>query len=82
MTFAFSGTTPGFVSLQNVLNASGKVQVTGATIANHNSYPLTLNASVDSKTASASFPVQIMDPCSYAVFETSPAPIVNMVINV
>jgi hypothetical protein len=48
VTFAFSGTPPGFVSLQNMLNASGDIQVTGATIANHDSYQLILSASVDS----------------------------------
>ena len=48
VTFTFSGTPPGFVSLQNVLNASGYIHVTGATINNHDFYPLTLDASVDS----------------------------------
>ena len=47
VTFALSGTPPSFVSLQNQLNASGGVQVTNATIADHGSYPLTLTAAVD-----------------------------------
>lgn len=47
VTFAFSGTPPAFLSLQNQLNTSGDVQVTNATIADHGSYPLTLTAAVD-----------------------------------
>jgi len=42
VAFAISGSTPTFVSLQNSLNVSVQVQVTGATIMDHVSYPLTL----------------------------------------
>lgn len=56
--------------------------MSGATKTDHGSYPLTLTASVDAKNVSASFTVQIKDPCSYAVFETTPAPIVNMTVDI
>ena len=52
-TFAISETLPNFLSLQNESDFSGKVLVTGATIGDHDSYPLTLTASVDSKNATA-----------------------------
>lgn len=56
--------------------------MSGATKTDHGSYPLTLTASVDAKNVSASFTVQIKDPCSFAVFETTPAPIVNMTVDI
>ena len=82
MTFAFSATPPSFVTLQDVNNSSGKVQVSGATKTDHDSYPLTLTATVDAVSVSALFTVQIKDPCSYAVFETDPTPIVNMTVDI
>ena len=57
MNFVLSGTIPSFVSLQDVLNASGKVQVSGATNADHGSYPMTLTASVDFQTVTMPFSV-------------------------
>lgn len=54
--------------------------MSGATIADHGSYTQTLTATVDGVSVSKSFTVQIKDPCSYAVFETDPAPIANMVV--
>ena len=81
LTFVLSGNIPGFVSLQNLVSPSGKVQVSGATNADHGSYPMTLTASDDNRTVSFSFEVQIKNPCSYAVFETTPAPITNMTVD-
>ena len=65
-----------------MLDASGDVQVSGAANGDHGSYPLTLTASVDSISSSASFTLEIINPCSQAVFEALPAPIVDMVIDV
>jgi hypothetical protein len=78
VTFALSGTIPTFVSLQNPQNASGDIQVDGALRTNHGSSTMTLTASVDGQTTNASFTVQIIDPCSAAVFETAPSPITDM----
>jgi hypothetical protein len=49
---------------------------------NHGSYTQTLTATVNGVSVSKSFTVQIKDPCSYAVFETDPAPIANMVVDI
>jgi len=81
LTFVLSGTVPGFVSLQNVVSPSGKVQVSGVTNAEHGSYPMTLTALDNNRTVSALLTVQIKNPCSYAVFETTPAPITNMTVD-
>ena len=56
------------MSLKNLLDASGEIEATGAVIGDHGSYRLTLLASVDSKNISTSFDVQIVNPCSQAVF--------------
>ena len=42
---------------------------------------MTLTASDDYQNVSASFTVQIKNPCSYAVFETDPAPIEKMEVD-
>ena len=42
---------------------------------------MTLTASDDYRTVSFPFNVQIKNPCSYAVFETIPAPITNMTVD-
>ena len=41
-----------------------------------------MTATVDGKTATANFSVIIKDPCSTAAFQTTPAPLINMNVNV
>jgi hypothetical protein len=68
------------VSLCGVSFFAGNVQVNGAVIADHGTYSYTLTAAIaaDSKSIASNFNVIIKDPCSTAVFQTSPAPILNM----
>jgi len=70
VNFGILETLPSFLSLQNMANASGDVEVTGATNGDHGSYQLTLTASVDLLNLSEQFTVEIINPCSEAVFET------------
>jgi hypothetical protein len=39
---------------------------------------LTLSATVDNENLTANFDVEIKDPCSTAIFKTSPSPLVSM----
>jgi hypothetical protein len=72
--------TQSFLSLPNPSSAAGNIQITGATILDHDTYQETLTATVDGKTATANFDIVIKDPCSTAVFETSPTGLVNMTV--
>ena len=64
----------------NADNISGVVTINNATLSNVNTYAMTLSAVVDGVTASAAFTVIIKDPCSRSVFQTSPAPLVDMMV--
>ena len=60
----------------------GNVRIDGATNANYNTYAEVLTATVNGQTATANFNVIIEDPCSTAVFETTPSGLVNMTVDV
>ena len=60
---------------------AGNIRISGATISNHGTYAQTLTATVDGKTSIAGYEVIIKDPCSSATFETTPAGLVNMTVN-
>jgi hypothetical protein len=79
-TFTLSQTLSFITSTNNADNISGVVTINNATLANKGTYAMTLAASVDGKTASAAFTIIIKDPCSRAVFQTSPAPLSNMTV--
>lgn len=55
-------------------NISGNVVINGATIADHNTHSIVLTAVVDAQTITSNFDVVIVDPCSAAVFQSTPAP--------
>ena len=77
VTFSLSPSR-SFLTLQSLAALGGNVQVNEATIADHATYSQTLTATVDSKTATANFDVVIKNPCSAAVFQISPAPLITM----
>ena len=78
VSFSHTPTTPAFVTLTSLTATGGNVQVTGATIANHNTYSFVLTAAVDAQSITSNFNVVIKDPCSTSIFETTPAPFVDM----
>ena len=72
------------MSLSGITSIAGNVQVNGAVIADHGTYSYTLTAAIaaDAKSIALNFDVIIKDPCSTAIFQTSPAPIVNMNVSI
>ena len=60
------------------------MQVNGAVIADHATYSYTLTASIsaDSQSNNSNFDIIIKDPCSTAVLQTIPAPIVDMIVSI
>jgi hypothetical protein len=67
-----------FMTLTTLGIETGKVVVSGATIANHGVYSYSLKGVVDTRLVQTDFQVFIKDPCSTSVFETSPAPLTGM----
>jgi hypothetical protein len=88
ITFTLTQTGPATpyitVSLSGVTSIAGNVQVNGAVIADHGTYSYTLSATIaaDSQSIASNFNVIIKDPCSTAVFQTSPAPILDMIVSI
>ena len=76
--FGLSPST-SFSSVQTTTFNSGNVAVNGALSSNHDSYSMTLTASVDgTQSVPQSFTIKITDPCSYSKFVTAPAPLATM----
>ena len=78
------GSTPAAVFSSRTINAdgeSGYVRISGHTLSNLNTYSMTLTAVVDAQTTVSSFTVIIKDPCKRAVFQTTPAPLSDMTMN-
>ena len=80
VTFTLSPTLP-FLSLPSPTLSGGNVLISGANNSNHNTYAEVLTATVDGQTTTANFIIIIIDPCSTAAFETTPAGLVNITIN-
>ena len=81
-TVTFTNSTAvAFLSLTSPTTTAGNVRISGATINNDGTYVQTLTATVDGKTSTASYTVIIKDPCSTATFETNPAGLVTMIMN-
>ena len=55
-------------------NISGNVVINGATLSHVGTHAITLTGSVNAQNPSVSFTVIIEDPCSAAVFQSTPAP--------
>ena len=68
--------------MYSITASAGNVQVSGATKADHGTYSFVLTAAVDAQTITSNFDVVIKDPCSTAIFETSPSPLVDMIVSV
>ena len=58
------------------------MQVSGAVIADHGAYSFTLTAAIsnDFQSIVSNFEIFVKDPCSAAVFQTVPSPIVDMMV--
>lgn len=71
------------MSLTGVSSFAGNVQVSGAVIADHGNYSFTLTSTIstDSQSIVSNFDIFVKDPCSTAVFQTIPAPIVDMIVS-
>jgi hypothetical protein len=70
------------MSLQNLFALGGNIQVTRAKIDNIGTYENVLTATVDNNTKTVNFTVVIKDPCSSAVFQDYPAPLIDMKISI
>jgi hypothetical protein len=79
-TFALSPNLNFVMQSTNADGNSGKVTINNATLADKGTFAMTLTATVDGKTASIAFTIIIKDPCSRAVFQTTPAPLSNMTV--
>jgi hypothetical protein len=79
-TWSMSPSLSFVTKAENMGDLSGIITINNATLSNVSSNLMTLTAVVDGKTAIASFTVIIKDPCSRAVFLTSPAPLTNMTV--
>jgi hypothetical protein len=55
--------------------------VQNATLANKGTYNFSISGTVDSKIATKNFQIILQDPCEIAVFQTSPAPLLDMSIS-
>ena len=84
ITFTLAQTSPinqySRVSLSGITSFAGNVQVNNAIIADHATYSYTLTAIItaNSQSVTSNFEIFIQDPCSTALFNTTPAPIANM----
>jgi hypothetical protein len=80
VSFAISPTKL-FLSLPSPTASGGIVRISGATLADIGNYSETLTATVAGQTTTANFSIIIDDPCKTAVFQTSPAPLSTMTVN-
>lgn len=81
VTFTFVNTPPIFLSLTNLADRSGRVQVDSALRTENAIYPMTLRAEADGVSVDANFQVEIPDPCHRVVLQAStPSPLVDMSI--
>jgi hypothetical protein len=88
ISFTLAQTSPATtytpVSLSGMTSFAGNVQINGAVIADHATYFYTLTAAIaaDSQSIVSNFNIVIKNPCSTAVFQTFPAPIVDMTVSI
>jgi len=66
--------------LDNPQTDKVNVSINGAVLADMGTFMNTIEASVDGVAASASFQVDILDPCRRAIFQTKAAPISDMLL--
>ncbi len=66
------------MSLLSSTSSGGSVRISGANFADIGIYAETLTATVDAQSITVNFSIIIEDPCKIAIFQTNPAPLLNM----
>jgi hypothetical protein len=70
--------TKTFLSLLISTSSEGIVRISGAIFGDIGIYAETLTATVDAQSITVNFSIIIEDPCKTAIFQTNPAPLLNM----